>query len=239
MGGTGLEPVTPSLSSISGGHDLPPTSPLFPAQSAFPQRPTASLRGRSSERLCVYCASATRPEVTWPEQPEHDRHRRGSGRGRPPPCSRGGRSRSSMVLHAPASLLFMCGLRALPPPYSGGRGLTSDSAHTDPQDGQPAAETGMSPDAGRRCPPQTLRMLANHCPPDEEAHRLQGVLARRAALVAEEELRLRRGALASLPPTERRAVVAVAHRVAARTAALLAGEACRDERLRRAIVGDR
>ena len=35
MGGTGLEPVTPSLSIIFGDGDVPRASPLFPAQIDF------------------------------------------------------------------------------------------------------------------------------------------------------------------------------------------------------------
>lgn len=53
----GLEPVTPCLSSIFGRGDAPPTSPLFPAQSAFPRQDSGCFRGGASDRLCVYCAS--------------------------------------------------------------------------------------------------------------------------------------------------------------------------------------
>jgi hypothetical protein len=57
MGGTGLEPVTPSLSSTFSGGDAPLASALFAAQVAFPARHLAWLCGGCSDRLCVYCAS--------------------------------------------------------------------------------------------------------------------------------------------------------------------------------------
>src|SRR6266496_6576044 len=58
MGGTGLEPVTPSLSSgFSDGDDLS-LSPTFPAQPLFRDPHSTYFDDLPARRLCVYCASA-------------------------------------------------------------------------------------------------------------------------------------------------------------------------------------
>ena len=64
-------------------------------------------------------------------------------------------------------------------------------------------------------------------------------LEREAADIAERELHRRRAAFASLAPDDRDAVSVVTHRVASEIAAFLAGEAVRDERLRRTLDGRR
>ena len=54
MGGTGLEPVTPSLSSIFGGGDVPLGSPLFPAQEAFLLSPLWLAYANAVRIVCVF-----------------------------------------------------------------------------------------------------------------------------------------------------------------------------------------
>ena len=61
VGGTGLEPVTPSLSSLFAGGDVPPAFPIFAAQTLFLLFVLGLVMRAGSIRLCVFCASAKQP----------------------------------------------------------------------------------------------------------------------------------------------------------------------------------
>jgi hypothetical protein len=79
MGGTGLEPVTPSLSNIFGDGDVPHASPLFAAQKDFMFRSLAWSCG-AVRIVCAFivrrrCAAWLSDETTPDSIPLFSRER--------------------------------------------------------------------------------------------------------------------------------------------------------------------